>query len=68
MSPSELKDCAAAGLDHWAASVAEGASDEPQGNKQRARSENVASIMAVIFFMNSNLLTAFRLVNIYIAN
>jgi hypothetical protein len=68
MSPSELNDCAAAGLDHWSASETEVDSDEPQETRQRARSENVASSMAVIFFMTNNVLPASRLVNIYIAN
>ena len=51
MSPSELNDCSAAGLDHWYVSEVLGDSKEPQDTRQRAKSENVAKIKVVIFFI-----------------
>ena len=51
MSPSELNDCSAAGLDHWCVSEVLGDSKEPQDTRQRAKSENIAKSVVVIFFI-----------------
>ena len=52
MSPFELNDCSAAGLDHWTASETEGEdTDEPQETKQRAETENVTSITVINCFI-----------------